>query len=102
MGKGNRNRQFHYQERLDNPQKNDYKKKKKKAAAPQWLKPAIGLVLAIAIVFTIAASIVTNNGMIQRNRVLIKSQSGKFDVTQQMATYIAWQNLYSQGYWYWS
>ena len=102
MGKGNRNRQFHYQERLDNPQKFEHKKTKRKASAPQWLKPAIGLALAVAIVFLVAANIVTNNGMIQRNRVLIESKSGKFDVTQQMATYIAWQNLYSQGYWYWS
>lgn len=102
MGKGNRNRQFHYQERLENPQKFEHKKAKKKASAPQWLKPLIGIVLAVAIVFLVAAEIVTNNGMIQRNRILIESQSGKFDVTQQMATYIAWQNLYSQGYWYWS
>ena len=102
MGKGNRNRQFHYQERLENPEKIEHKKAKRKATAPQWLKPAIGILLAVVIVFSVAASFVNNQGMIQRNRVLIKSQSGKFDVTQQMATYIAWQNLYSQGYWYWS
>ena len=103
MGKGNRNRQFHYQERLENPQKFEHKKTtKRKASAPQWLKPAIGIALAVVIVFSIVASVISNHGVVQRNRVLIDSKSGKFDVTQQMATYIAWQNLYSQGYWYWS
>ena len=89
---------------MENPQKFDHKKTKtkRKASAPQWLKPAIGIALAVVIVFSIVASVISNHGVVQRNRVLIESKSGKFDVTQQMATYIAWQNLYSQGYWYWS
>ena len=36
----------------------------------------------------------------QRNRIVIESQTGKFDVTQQMATFIAWQSLYYNAYYY--
>lgn len=97
MGKGSRNRQLHQQDRIENPQK--YKTKKQ---APKWLFPLISLVVAVAIVVGIVASVVTNAGIIPRNRIIIKSESGEFDVNQNMATFIAWQSLYYNASMYWT
>ena len=97
MGKGSRNRQIHLQDRLDHPEK--YKEKKH---APKWLTPLISLVLVVAIVVGVAAYIISANGIIQRGRILIESQSGKFDVNQNIATFIAWQSVYSNSAMYWT
>ena len=97
MGKGSRNRQLHQQDRIDNPQK--YKKKKQ---APKWLFPLISLVVVAAIVIGTVASIITNAGIIPRNRIIIESESGKYDVNQNMATFIAWQSLYYNASMYWT
>lgn len=97
MGKGSRNRQLHQMDRMENPQK--YKTKKQ---APKWLFPLISLVVAVAIVVGIVASAVINAGIIPRNRVIIKSESGKFDVNQNMATFVAWQSLYYNASMYWT
>lgn len=97
MGKGSRNRQLHQQDKIENPQK--YKKKKE---APKWLFPLISLVVIAAIVIGAVASAITNAGIIQRNRILIKSESGKYDVDQNMATFIAWQSLYYNASMYWT
>ncbi len=96
MGKGSRNRQIHLQEKIDHPEK--YRKKKQ---MPKWVTPLIGLVLVAAILVGVVASVVTNNGIIKRNRILLESKSGKFDVNQQMATFLAWQNIYYNAYTYW-
>ena len=97
MGKGSRNRQIHLQDRLDHPEK--YKQKK---SAPKWLAPMISIVLLVAIVFAAVAYVISANGIIQRGRILIESQSGKFDVNQQVATFIAWQSVYSNSAMYWT
>ena len=97
MGKGSRNRQLHQQDRIENPQK--YKKKKE---APKWLFPLVSLVLVAAIVIGVVASVIVNTGIVQRNRILIKSESGKFDVDQNRATFIAWQSLYYNASMYWT
>ena len=97
MGKGSRNRQLHQQDRIENPQK--YKKKRE---APKWLFPLVSLVLVAAIVIGVVASVIVNTGIVQRNRILIKSESGKFDVDQNMATFIAWQSLYYNASMYWT
>lgn len=97
MGKGSRNRQLHQMDRIENPQK--YKKKKQ---GPKWLAPLISLVVVVAIVVGIVASAVINSGIITRNRVIIKSESGKFDVNQNMATFVAWQSLYYNASMYWT
>ncbi|MBO5293639.1 MAG: hypothetical protein J6B71_00090 [Clostridia bacterium] len=97
MGKGSRNRQIHLQDRLDHPEK--YKEKKQ---APKWLTPLISIVLLAAIVIGVFAYVISANGIIQRGRILIESQSGKFDVNQQMATFIAWQSVYSNSAMYWT
>ncbi len=97
MGKGSRNRQLHQQDRVDNPQK--YKKKKQ---APKWLFPLISLVVVAAIVIGVVASAIINAGIIPRNRIILKSESGKFDVNQNMATFVAWQSLYYNASMYWT
>ena len=97
MGKGSRNRQLHQQEKIDHPEK--YKKKRQ---APKWLSPLIGIVLVVAIVVGAVAGIISSNGIIQRNRIILESQSGKFDVNQNMATFIAWQSLYYNASMYWT
>ena len=97
MGKGSRNRQLHQQEKIDHPEK--YKKKRH---APKWLSPLIGIVLVVAIVVGAVAGIISSNGIIQRNRIILESQSGKFDVNQNMATFIAWQSLYYNASMYWT
>lgn len=97
MGKGSRNRQIHLQDRLDHPEK--YKEHKK---APKWLGKVIAWVLLAAVLIGAAAYIISANGIIQRGRILVDSKSGKFDVNQQMAAFIAWQNVYSNSAMYWT
>jgi len=94
MGKGSRNRQFHQQDMVDNPQR--YKEQKRRKPMPKWATTAICIVLLLGILFGIGAYIFTKYGIIERNRVLIESKTGEFDITQPTATYIAWQNTYYQ------
>lgn len=98
MGKGSRNRELRDADRRASG--NQYTKAKKQT--PKWLTPVIAIVLVVAMLFGIGAYIVSNNGMIERNRILVKSKTGKYDVNQQMATYIAWYNLYQTGVWYYN
>lgn len=95
MGKGNRNRQRHLEDKLANPEKYSVKEKKK---APKWLTPAISIVLVAAILIGVVASIITGAGIIPRNRILVESQTGKFDLNQQMITFIIWQEVYYSAY----
>ena len=92
MGKGSRNRALHTQDSIAKPYK---AQAKKKAQAPQWLLPLFIIVILAAVVFVAIFSAVSDSGVFPRNRVLIKSQSGKYDVTQQTATFVAWQSLYT-------
>ena len=97
MGKGSRNRQIHLQDRLDHPER--YKEKKQ---APKWLGKLVAWVLLAAVLIGVAAYIISANGIIQRGRIMIDSESGKFDVNQQVAAFIAWQNVYSNSAMYWT
>ncbi len=92
MGKGSRNRQIHQQDKAENPQKN--KPKKVRKPMPKWLTVTICAVLLFAVVFGVGAYIFNRYGIIERNRIIIESKTGEFDVTQQIATYVAWQNIY--------
>ncbi len=100
MGKGSRNRQLHQQDKIENPKK--YVKKKQPKPMPTWAKRTIAIVIVLALVIGVAAYIIVDTGAVQRNRVLIKSETGKFDVNQQMASFIAWQALYSNAAMYWT
>ncbi len=97
MGKGSRNRNLHMQNSASNPRKNNRPKQ-----APKWILPTVTLLMVAVILFIAVASIVSSSGIVERNRILIKSQTGKFDVSQQMATFIAWQNAYYLYYYYYN
>ena len=98
MGKGSRNRQRHQQDRVENPKK--YRAKRKKSA-PRWLAPAISLAVVVAIVIGAVVGIVAGNGGFKRGRVLVESKYD-YDINQQMATYMAWQSMYSDLANYWT
>ena len=54
--------------------------------------------LVAAILVGVVANIVAGTGIIPRNRVLVESQTGKFDLNQQMVTFIIWQEVYYTAY----
>lgn len=102
MGKGSRNREFRTLDRVENPQNYQARKTAKSGkGAPKWLFPAISILLVVLIVGGLVTSALANNGVFKRGNVLIESETGKFDLNQQMATYIAWEGLYYQAYTYW-
>ncbi len=96
MGKGKRNRQNH----LDNQvtPKKPNRKAKQPIVLPKWAKMAICAFLLVAILGGIIAASLINGGIVYRNRILIESESGKFDMNQQMATFVLWQSMYQQAY----
>ena len=97
MGKGSRNRQLRTQSEGLNPVK---LKKKQKKQAPKWLTPLIVWVVVAAILVGVIASAIADIGIVRRNRLIVESTTGKYDVTQQVATFIAWQNIYYNSYYY--
>lgn len=96
MGKGSRNRQRHIQEQLQNSGRKQQTKK-----APKWLTPLISIVLVAAVLVGVVASVLTNSGIIYRNRIIVESKTGNYDITQQTATFLAWQSAYYNAYYYW-
>lgn len=97
MGKGSRNRQLRTRYEGSNPVK---LKKKQKKQTPKWLTPLIVWVVVAAILVGVIASTVADIGIVQRNRLIVESTTGKYDITQQVATFIAWQNVYYNSYYY--
>ncbi len=91
MGKGNRNRSNNAEATLTAPKKN---KPQKKDNSNRILATVL-IVIAVIVVVSIAASFLSDSGLIRRNRILLKSQTGKFDVNQQMVTYLAWEEMFS-------
>ena len=97
MGKGSRNRQRHVQEQLNSSARQNKQAKK----APKWLTPLISILLAAVILVGLIASVLTNSGIIYRNRIIVESKTGNYDITQQTATFLAWQGAYYNAYYYW-
>lgn len=97
MGKGKRNRQLHIEDAVGAPAKHQ-NKTKKQFVWPKWAKIAICAVLLVAIIGGIVAASLINSGIVYRNRILVESKSGKFDVNQQMAAFILWQTVYQQAF----
>ena len=95
MGKGRRNRERHLQQTLSGHTVKA--KKAQKSPVPTWLPSVIALVVVIAIMIPLIASAISGSGVIARNRILIESQSGKYDVNQQVATFVAWEAMYESG-----
>ncbi len=98
MGKGKRNRQFHFEDKQTNPKKYQEKKKKKQFQMPKWAISTIAIVLLVAIAVGGSLLFFNERGTFLRSRVLVESTTGKFDLNQQMATFILWQNMYQSAY----
>ncbi|MBE6566486.1 MAG: hypothetical protein E7659_05205 [Ruminococcaceae bacterium] len=95
MGKGKRNKQLRLNETEGAPQKRE-NKTKKQFVMPVWAKRALCIVLLVAVLAGIIAAALISGGAILRNRILVESKTGKFDVNQQMATFILWFTMYQQ------
>ena len=91
MGKGRRNRERNLQDRLTSPVAKNLKNKKK-SGTPSWLPSAIAILVVVVILLPLIISGVQESGFFPRHRILIESQTGDFDVNQQMATFIAWES----------
>ncbi|MBQ9132161.1 MAG: hypothetical protein IJX62_06805, partial [Clostridia bacterium] len=97
MGKGSRNRQLRTQNEAETPVK---LKKQQRKQTPKWVTPLVCWLLVAVFVIGIVATTVSNLGLVKRSRVLVESTTGKYDITQQVATFIAWQNAYYNAYYY--
>ena len=73
-------------------------KNKKQFVWPKWAKRAICIALLVAVLAGIIVAAVISGGVVMRGRIVVESKSGKFDMNQQMATFILWQAMYQQGY----
>lgn len=99
MGKGSRNRINREVEPKKKAQKNTRKYRKPLSGTVKGIiAAAVCLVVVVAIVF---GSLVSN-GTFKRNNILVKSQTGKYDIDQQMATYMVWDALYYTAYYQWN
>ena len=98
MGKGKRNKQLQVEERAGAPEK---RQNKKQFVMPVWAKRALCIVLLVAVVAGIVTAALLNGGAIQRNRIIVESNSGKFDMNQQMATFVLWYTMYQQAVYEW-
>ena len=96
MGKGRRNRERSLQDRLANPAAKNLKTKKK-SGMPSWLTSVIAVLVVVVILLPLIISAIQESGFFPRHRILIESNSGEFDINQQMATFIAWESLYESG-----
>ncbi len=101
MGKGKRNRQFHFEDKQANPEKYQVKPRKNPKPLPKWVTPLVAILLVVVIVGAVVANIIINSGVIYRGRILIESESGEYDLNQQMAAFILWQNMYQSAYYEW-
>ena len=95
MGKGKRNRQLHVENTTGAPQKRQ-NKNKKQGPWPLWAKRTLCIVLLVAVLAGIVVAALISSGAILRGRIIVESKSGKFDINQQMATFILWQAMYQQ------
>ena len=68
---------------------------------PVWAKRTLCIVLLVAVMGGIIAAALIGGGAIQRNRILIESKTGKFDMNQQMATFVLWYTMYQQATYEW-
>ena len=73
-------------------------KNKKQFIWPVWAKRALCIALLVAVLAGIVVAAIINGGTILRSRIIVDSKTGKFDMNQQMATFILWQAMYQQGY----
>ncbi len=99
MGKGKRNRLLHVEDNAVAPKKQN--KAKKQFIMPVWAKRAICIALLVAVLAGIIVAAVIGGGAILRGRVVVESKTGKYDMNQQMATFILWQTMFQQASYEW-
>ena len=73
-------------------------KNKKQIIWPTWAKRALCIALLVAVLAGIVVAAIISSGTVLRGRIIVDSKTGKFDMNQQMATFILWQAMYQQGY----
>ena len=100
MGKGKRNKQLRLNETTGAPQKRQ-NKTKKQFVMPLWAKRTLCIVLLVAVLAGIIAATLISGGSILRNRIIVESKTGKFDMNQQMATFVLWYTMYQQATYEW-
>jgi hypothetical protein len=89
MGKGSRNRL----NRENQPKKEARKIKAWKKPMPAAAKKVIAGAICLLIVASIVLGSMANDGVFKRGNILVESKTGKFDLNQQMATYLVWDTL---------
>ncbi len=100
MGKGKRNRQLHVEDNTGAPQKRQ-NKSKKQFVWPVWAKRALCIALLVAVLAGIIVAAVISGGAVLRGRIVVESKTGKYDMNQQMATFILWQTMFQQASYEW-
>ncbi len=102
MGKGTRNRQ-NREETVEIVSAAPAKKKTRvrKPLSPK-VKSIITYAVTILLLLGALAGILAGAGTFKRANVIVKSESGKYDLNQQMATYIVWSSAYYEYYNSWS
>ncbi len=100
MGKGKRNKQLRVEETAGAPKKHQ-NKSKKQFVMPLWAKRTLCIVLLVAVMAGIIAAALIGGGAILRNRIVVESKTGKFDMNQQMATFVLWYTMYQQATYEW-
>ena len=71
-----------------------------KKKMPKWLKPAIALAIVALLIAGVVVYAVMASGGAERSRVVVKSETGKYDVTEAMASYMLYTSYYYQNYYY--
>lgn len=96
MGKGNRNRDNRDAEKLEAPQK--VKVRKTHKISKERIKSIITIAVTVVVVLGIIAAFMASNGTFRRMQILVKSETGKFNVDRQVATFLAWELEYYSAY----
>ena len=102
MGKGTRNRQ-NREEIVEVVSATPAKKKNTRVRKP--LSPKVKSIITYAVTILLLvgalAGILSGMGTFKRANIIVKSETGKYDLNQQMATYIVWSSAYYEYYRSW-
>ena len=102
MGKGNRNRQ-NREERVEIVSATPAKKKKTRVRKPMppVVKSIITYAVTVLLLVGALVGILAGMGTFKRANIVVKSESGDYNLNQQMATYIVWSSAYYEYYYNW-
>ena len=102
MGQGNRNRQ-NREERVEIVSATPAKKKKTRVRKPLPPKVKSIITYAVTVLLLVGAlvGVLAGMGTFKRVNVVVKSETGRYNLNQQMATYIVWSSAYYEYYYNW-